>query len=122
MKRKKRKNKNRSGHYTRPRQGETMTTEQQMVNVSSKNSEPKYLNPDEWLWCLKCETFFQARELKEDDRKIRCQCPSKKCNGSGFQMDIYKWDAWAGAGGSRLKNWPVSVDEITSGQKCSISR
>jgi hypothetical protein len=97
-----------------------MTTERQMVNVSIDGAEPKYLEPEAWLWCIHCEKFFQVKELLDAEVGGKSKCPTKKCKGSGFGKDIFKWDAWAGAGASRLKNWPTSVEELKSGQKCRL--
>jgi len=99
-----------------------MTTEQQMINISPEGEGAVYLDPEAWLWCLHCERFFQAKDLKPDRYKGHQNCAFDRCNGSGYKIDIFDWDAWATSGSKRIPHWPSDVSELEKGMKCSISQ
>jgi len=45
-----------------------------------------------WLWCLHCERFFQAKDLKLDLFGNWQRCPFDDCGAAGFDVDILHWD------------------------------
>jgi hypothetical protein len=48
-------------------------------------------NPEEeWLWCIVCERFFQARYLRIDYLGNRQGCAY--CDCAGFDCAIFSWD------------------------------
>jgi len=72
----------------------------------------------DWLWCLHCERFFQARDLR-DDNIANQACAFEDCDGGGIGVDIFPWDGWV-AQNPDLKHWPKSVNELKKGMKCSL--
>ena len=94
-----------------------MTTKQKSINADVVKLVT--MDPETGLWCLICERFFQAKEMFSDNHSNKC--PTKKCKGVGYKKDIFQWDAWAGVGAERLQNWPTTIEELTSGQKCKLT-
>jgi len=45
-----------------------------------------------WLFCLYCERYFQAFELREDYLGSRQGCAF--CGAAGFDVAIFAWDVW----------------------------
>ena len=63
---------------------------------SQKPTDYDRLSPDQWLWCLHCEKFFQKKNLRQDDVGLRQGCAFYgECGGAGFDVDIFVWDSWA---------------------------
>jgi hypothetical protein len=68
-------------------------------------------NPwEEWLWCIFCERFFQAKHLRIDYLGNLQGCAF--CGCAGFDCAIFKWDTFREED-SPL--WPTSVSELTCG-------
>ena len=65
---------------------------------------------EQWLWCLHCERFFQAKHLKLDFLGNYGQCPFEDCGAAGLDVDIFSWDAW-----SDDPEWPTSVEDLSHG-------
>lgn len=76
------------------------------------------LLPEMWLWCLHCERFFQAKDLRHDFTGGREGCAFEDCDGAGYTVNIYPWNDWAEQ--NDLKHWPKSSDELKKGQVCSL--
>lgn len=76
------------------------------------------LHPDQWLWCLHCERFFQAKDLQPDGINGEGCAWFPECDGAGLGVDIYIWDSWAVQ--NELKHWPKSVKELDKGRKCPL--
>jgi len=67
-------------------------------------------NPDEeWLWCIFCERFFQAKHLRIDYQENRQGCAFCRC--AGFDCAIFRWDTWVDDSGA----WPGSVAQLRHG-------
>jgi hypothetical protein len=66
---------------------------------------------DEWLWCIYCERFFQARHLRIDDQGNRQGCAF--CSSAGFDCAIHRWDTFRDESGGEV--WPSSVGELSHG-------
>jgi hypothetical protein len=64
-----------------------------------------------WLWCLHCERFFQAKDLKLDFIGNWQRCPFDDCGAAGLDVDILVWDAYK----SEDTSWPGSEDELHHG-------
>ena len=69
---------------------------------------------DDWLWCLHCERFFQRKDLKPYNGGKQ-GCAFENCNGAGFNIDIFSWDAWPTHDPHLKKHWPKSVKELKKG-------
>jgi hypothetical protein len=70
-------------------------------------------NPGEqWLCCIFCERFFQARHLRIDFQNNREGCAF--CNCAGFHCAIFPWDAFKE---DDDPDWPRSVAELRYGLK-----
>ena len=68
-------------------------------------------NPEEeWLWCIFCERFFQAKHLRMDYLGNRQGCAF--CGCAGFDCALFKWDTFREAGDS---DWPSSTAELQHG-------
>jgi hypothetical protein len=65
---------------------------------------------EQWLWCLHCERFFQAKHLKLDFLGNYGQCPFDDCGAAGLDIDIYAWDECHDD-----PEWPISVEELSHG-------
>ena len=64
-----------------------------------------------WLWCLHCERFFQAKDLKLDFLGNWQRCPFDDCGAAGLDVDILVWDAYRGID----SRWPGSEQELRFG-------
>ncbi len=76
------------------------------------------LRPNDWLWCLHCERFFQAKDLRPDVVGGKQGCAFEDCDGAGLDVDIYDWDDWAEQ--NDLKHWPLSTGVLKKGLKCPL--
>jgi hypothetical protein len=79
---------------------------------------PKNLAPEAWLWCLSCERFFQAKDLRIDFMGNRQGCAFEDCGAAGWKMKIFPWDEWNSDGD--LAHWPKSDAELKKGQECPL--
>jgi hypothetical protein len=69
------------------------------------------VNPgEEWLWCLFCEHFFQARYLRMDFLGSRQGCAFCEC--AGFDCALFMWDTFRKDGDT---GWPESTAELRHG-------
>ena len=86
----------------------------------NRNQTLKFLNMriDQWLWCLHCERFFQARHLKPDITGGNEGCAFDGCDGAGIDVDIFEWDSWAEQ--NDLSHWPKSIHELSYGLEVSL--
>jgi hypothetical protein len=66
---------------------------------------------DEWLWCIQCERFFQAKHLRIDHLGNRQGCAF--CDCAGFDCAVFPWDAFKDESGGEV--WPDSVKELAHG-------
>lgn len=66
-----------------------------------------------WLWCLHCERFFQAKDLKLDFLDNWQRCPFDDCGAAGLDVDILVWDAYR----AEDPRWPRSEQELRFGLK-----
>ena len=80
------------------------------------------IDSEAWLWCVRCERFFQAKDLKINNYGDLQGCGTPRCKGSGYKIDIFAWDAWASNSSDPDDHWPKSVDELEKGMKCSLSK
>jgi hypothetical protein len=68
-------------------------------------------NPDEeWLWCIFCERFFQAKHVRIDYLGNRQGCAFCEC--AGFDCALFIWDTF------REEDdpvWPQSMSELHHG-------
>ena len=76
------------------------------------------MNKDQWLWCLHCERFFQAKDLRQDFTGGKQGCAFEGCDGAGLHVDIFDWDDWARQ--NNLKHWPKSTGDLNKGLKCPL--
>jgi len=76
------------------------------------------IEPDDWLWCQKCERFFQAKDLRVNEQGDADRCPFKDCGGDGVGSDIYRWDSWAKANPEDCEHWPKTTRKLSKGMKC----
>jgi hypothetical protein len=67
---------------------------------------------EEWLWCLHCCRFFQAKHLRYDRFGAWQQCPFDDCGAAGFDVDILPWN-----NGAYEPGWPASPDELWHGRE-----
>jgi len=79
------------------------------------------LSPEDWLWCLHCERFFQRKDLRPDRFGGREGCAFPDCDGAGLDFDIFAWDSWArqdpdGCG----TRWPRSPEALFKGMRVSL--
>ena len=65
---------------------------------------------EEWLWCIYCEQFFQAKHLRIDFQGNRQGCAFCEC--AGFDCAIFRWDTFREANDPA---WPRSVGELHHG-------
>jgi hypothetical protein len=65
---------------------------------------------EEWLWCIFCERFFQAKHLRIDYLGNRQGCAFCEC--AGFDCAIFRWDTLR-ENDDRL--WPRSVADLRHG-------
>ena len=79
-------------------------------DVSLKNRLwASHVPEDEWLWCMYCGRFFQARHLRTD---YAGNCESCSfCRGAGFDVAIFAWDVFA----DRHPKWPQSTSALEHG-------
>lgn len=66
---------------------------------------------DEWLWCIYCERFFQAKHLRADYMGNRQGCAFCEC--AGFDCAVFLWDTFKDESGEEV--WPESVKELAHG-------
>ena len=76
--------------------------------VTTEQLTPK--SPEDWLWCLYCNRFFQAKHLAPDGIANE-SCPH--CGAGGIGVAVFPWDHWRG------DDWPRSTDELRFGMHCS---
>jgi len=75
----------------------------------------------DWLWCLHCEKFFQAKDLCIDTVGLKQGCPNiESCGGSGFDVDIFPWDDWPKQNPDLWERWPKSETELELGMCCPL--
>jgi len=67
---------------------------------------------EQWLWCLHCERFFQAKHLKLDFLGNYGQCPFDDCDAAGLDIDIFAWDECRDD-----PEWPTSEEELSHGMR-----
>lgn len=81
-------------------------------------NDPLPKNPanDHWLWCLSCQSFFQAEHLRVDVRGRREGCAL--CSATGFDVLIFDWKSWSLGIDDAPWWWPQSVDELRHGLRC----
>ena len=72
----------------------------------------------DWLWCMHCESFFQASHLRPDEVGGKEGCPF--CDGAGIGVDIFPWNDWYKQNPDGLEHWPKSTEELEHGMKCSL--
>lgn len=84
----------------------------------SPGALPLKLHPERWLWCLHCERFFQAKDLRSDFTGGKQGCAFDGCDGAGWKMDIFDWDDWNQD--DDLAHWPKPEDELAKGQFCPL--
>lgn len=65
--------------------------------------------PNDWLWCLHCNRFFQFKHLQPDGIGDEA-CPF--CSAGGIDVDIHPWDRF------RSEGFPRSKDELRFGMEC----
>ena len=65
---------------------------------------------EEWLWCIFCERFFQAKYLRVDYLGNRQGCAW--CGCAGFDCAIFRWDTFREEDDP---DWPGSVAELHHG-------
>src|SRR5258706_300934 len=66
--------------------------------------------PEQWLWCLHCERFFQGRDARRDCVGGIQGCAFPECDGAGYGVDIYDWDAWPQDDPHVLVRWPAQSE------------
>lgn len=66
--------------------------------------------PDQWLWCLHCKRFFQARDLRPDRWFGTEGCAFEDCGAAGLHIDLFEWDAWAPEAPALRARWPAERD------------
>ena len=66
---------------------------------------------DEWLWCIYCERFFQAKHLRVDYLGNPQGCAFCEC--AGFDCAIFPWDTFKDQSGGEV--WPAAVEELAHG-------
>lgn len=77
------------------------------------------VDDDEWLWCLHCERFFQAKDYAQELGKgFGGKCPF--CGAAGLGIDVYFWDDWARQNPELWEHWPRSVSELSYGMECRM--
>ena len=74
-------------------------------HVLDKSSNPD----DEWLWCIFCKRFFQAKHLRIDYLGQQEGCAFCEC--AGFDCAIFKWDTFQ----EDDPRWPATVVELSHG-------
>ena len=75
---------------------------------------------EQWLWCLHCERFFQAKDLRPDVVGGNEGCAFSDCDGAGLSVDIFIWDDWASQHPDELKHWPKSTKDLHKGLLCPL--
>ena len=76
------------------------------------------VSPDEeWLWCIFCEKFFQAKYLRIDYVGNRQGCAFCEC--AGFDCAIFKWDTFREEGDPC---WPSSEEQLHHGIRLGSNR
>lgn len=88
------------------------------IQIGSSITGVTELDAEQWLWCLHCQRFFQAKSLGEDDNGGRQRCAF--CDASGFHVDIWEWDAWTKDERWPKPHWPTEVESLYSGQLCLL--
>jgi hypothetical protein len=62
--------------------------------------------PDQWLWCLHCERFFQGRDARPDCIGGVQGCAFEHCEGAGHGVDIFEWNVWPEGMPAVKGQWP----------------
>lgn len=65
---------------------------------------------EQWLYCIYCERFFQAKHLVIDILGHRQGCPF--CRAGGFEVAIHCWDTWK----QDDPRWPSKTEELHHGR------
>jgi len=76
------------------------------------------IKEDDWLWCLHCQRFFQAKDRCIDSSGFKTMCAFEDCNGSIH--DISTWDGWVSQNPELKEHWPKSTDELKKGMVCPL--
>ena len=83
-----------------------------VIRPSLRDTLESSSTPDaEWLWCIYCERFFQAKHLRLDYLGNRQGCAFCEC--AGFDCAVFEWDAFRDESGGEV--WPASVEELAHG-------
>jgi len=90
-----------------PAEGKFEIVEIDPVHVTLERSE----NPgEEWLVCIYCDRFFQARDLRIDYLGNRQGCALCEC--AGFNVAIFQWDTFL----DDDPDWPRSISDLWHGR------
>jgi hypothetical protein len=87
--------------------------------MNIRQTSVQNMDPDHWLWCQRCERFFQAKDLRKDPIGRSEACAFEGCDGAGLRTEIFDWDAWANL--NRADYWPKSTSDLVKGQKCPLN-
>lgn len=82
-----------------------------LYQVLEESEDPE----GEWLWCIFCERFFQARYLRIDYLGNRQGCAYCEC--AGFDCALFRWDTFLEDGPG---SWPDSVSQLHNGMKLPV--
>ena len=74
--------------------------------------------PEQWLWCLHCERFFQGRDARPDNLGGVQACAFAECDGAGCQVDLFEWDVWPEGCPEILPRWP-KAHELRKGLRAA---
>ncbi len=74
---------------------------------------------ESWLWCRRCERFFQVKDLGRDSVGGRQGCPFENCPGEGLGYDLLPWESVPLRNPGVRDRWPKSVVELKSGMRVS---
>jgi hypothetical protein len=84
----------------------------QMIDPVRVVLENSVAEEEEWLWCIFCERFFQARHLRIDYQGNRQGCAFCRC--AGFDCAIFHCTTWKDD-----PIWPKSVSDLRHGLSLS---
>ena len=74
---------------------------------------------EDWLWCSRCNRFFQSKDLTRDSVGGRQGCAFEDCRGEGYNYDIFEWDSPPREKQILRERWPKSTSELSKGLKVS---